>query len=99
MKSKVLRAFPYAFDGITVLDAKVGDEIDFRDMTDGLAAEGYIEKGSDEPAATTPVSEPIEEPASVVVEEGNPESEPIAASQLPQPEVEVQAPVTKPKRK
>lgn len=44
--SKVLRAFDYSFDGITALKANVGDDIDFRDMTVGLAAEGYIERGA-----------------------------------------------------
>jgi hypothetical protein len=72
--SKVLRAFDYSFDGITALKANVGDDIDFRDMTVGLAAEGYIELGAPVPqtaqvddvvsAADEDLADPVEpEPA------------------------------------
>lgn len=91
MKSKVLKAFDYAFDGIRVQRANIGDEIDFLDMTDGLAAEGYIEKGT-EVETQAPV-EPVEPAAD---DDDGPESE---TSEEEESEVETPAPATSRKRK
>lgn len=62
--AKVLRAFDYSFDGVTALKAKVGDFIDFGDMTAGLEAEGYIEPG-EEPEALSDA--PVQSEPEVVV--------------------------------
>lgn len=76
MKSTVLKSFDYSFDGVKAIKAKPGDVIDFRDMTTGLLAEGYVEAVADEPApAPEPVVEPVQEPEPVI--EPVPEPEPV----------------------
>lgn len=43
MAHRVVKPFPFAEDGFTLVDLNVGDERDFGDMTGGLVAEGWIE--------------------------------------------------------
>ena len=72
--AKVLREFDYSFDGVTALKAKIGDDIDFGDMTVGLVAEDYVA------ADAAPVT-----PAVVNVESTAPDAE---AEPAPEPEPE-----------
>ncbi len=93
-KSKVLQSFDYSFDGIHALRALVGDEIDFLDMTDGLAAEGYVANIPEvvTPAPEVPVVEPVVDPELVPVV-------PPVEPEVVVPEVVTPAPEVKPSRK
>lgn len=56
MVSRVIKPFPYAGDGHTVVGLDIGDERDFGGATEGLTAEGFIEPADEgaelsEPAA------------------------------------------------
>lgn len=51
---RVVKPFPYAEDGFTLVDLKAGDERDFGAMAAGLVAEGFIE-----PVAADAVIEPV----------------------------------------
>ena len=93
----VLRAFDYSFDGVTALKAKVGDDIDFGDMTPGLVAEGYVLE-VDPPAAdvASPEPEPAA-PAQSPPETEAPAGEPVAAEPAVEPAAAVaDAPATAP---
>ena len=85
MTSRVIKPFPYAGDGHTVVGLIVGDERDFGGATDGLTAEGFIEPAgdggevsepaalSDEPAATPePKAEPSATAADTPAEDEKP---------------------------
>lgn len=76
----VLRAFDYSFDGVTALKAAPGDDIDFRDMTDGLQAEGYVlvEQATPAPDVAPVAAEPTE-PALPEPEAAAAQDEPVAA--------------------
>ena len=90
-KSKVLKPCDYSFDGVRAKKALVGDEIDFGDMTAGLASEGYVEAATGKPEVAAPEpAEPVVEP----VIEPAVDPEPVVT-----PEPEVAAPEPKQTRK
>jgi hypothetical protein len=59
--AKVLRAFDYSFDGVTVLHASVDDDIDFGELSAGLAGEKFIEAGETSAGSPEPVVETVTE--------------------------------------
>ena len=74
MPHRVVKPFPYANDGVTLVDLNVGDERDFGELASGLISEGWVETvdGAIEPEplpepvpAPEPVPEPVPEPAPV----------------------------------
>ena len=81
----VLRAFDYSFDGVTALKAAPGDEIDFRDMTAGLAAEGYVLEVAPPADDVAPPAPEPEAPVQSPSEPEAPQGEPVAAIAAEQP--------------
>ncbi|MGZ2429591.1 hypothetical protein ACVI1T_001490 [Rhizobium redzepovicii] len=63
MLYRVVRPFPLALDGLTLVDLATGDEReDFGGMEAGLEAEGYIELIGGKPKQVQPDAAPTAEP-------------------------------------
>jgi hypothetical protein len=86
MLHKVVKPFPFAADGVTLVDLDVGDERDFGGLADGLMAEGWVEAGEDAEPAVEPVA-PVAEPVAAQVE-------PVVTAE-PEPAVEPEKPAKK----